>query len=100
VPEGNSELWRALQHGQGGKGPVFRRRRRFQGATWTPEKDSALSTDGFWCKNCRVRHGAMSKNVLGAQYEKRNGVWYILWICKKSGNVIHETSMRRRRDTP
>ena len=88
MPEGNSELWNALQ--RGGRGPVYRRRKKHQGADWTPEKDSALSTDGAWCKSCRQRHGYMSKNALHASYEKRSGVWYILWTCIKSGNVIKD----------
>lgn len=86
----HEDLHKALERG-GAK--QYRRRRKHQGADWTPEKSSALSSDGYWCKACRQRHGAMAKNVLGVTYERRNGVWYILWTCLKSGDVIHDEAL-------
>ncbi len=70
---------------------IFRRKKKFQGATWTPEASSAISTDGVWCPTCRIRHGYMSQK-LGLEYERRsNGIgWKKLWYCKLSGNVLQE----------
>ena len=82
------DLYRTLLNSSTGK-KVFRRRKKHQGADWTPDNQSALSGDGPWCKNCRQRHGYMSK-VMGTQYEKRNGVWFILWVCLKTGDVIKD----------
>lgn len=71
----------------------FRRRRKFQGATWTPEASSALTTDGVWCPQHRMRHGYKSK-ALGATYEKgSNGKWKVLWFCSSTGDVLEELEL-------
>jgi hypothetical protein len=71
----------------------FRRKKRWQGATWTPTQQSAAVEDGAWCKSCRQRHGYKSP-VLKAAYEKAsNGKWRILWTCSKTGNVIETTNL-------
>lgn len=69
---------------------VYRRKRRWQGATWTPQGASALSEDGIWCPAHRVRHGYMSV-LLGLRFEKgSNGKWKKLWYCNTTGNVLQE----------
>lgn len=85
------DLYRQLINSGAGK-KVFRRKKKHQGADWTPDDASALSGDGPWCASCRQRHGYMSK-LMGTQYEKRNGVWYILWVCKKTSNVIKDHAL-------
>lgn len=71
--------------------PKYRRRRRFQGATWTPPASSAHMGDGEWCSVCRKRHGYMS---LGLDYERASsGRWKLLWYCKRTGNVIKEQEL-------
>lgn len=67
--------------------PKFRRRRRHQGATWTPTNTSAEIGDGAWCKFHKQRHGYMTMDIA---YEKRNGFWYILWSCKQTHQVLEE----------
>ena len=74
---------------------TYRRKRKYQGASWTPERSSALTDDGIWCPRCKQRHGYKSQ-LVGLNYEKRNGVWYILWHCKKTGNVIKEQGLVRK----
>lgn len=72
---------------------VFRRKRKFQGATWTPTRQSADPDDGVWCPSHRIRHGYMSIN-LQTKYEKgSDGRWKILWICKLTGNVLREDGL-------
>lgn len=88
----HEDLHRSIMDGGSKK---YRRRRKHQGADWTPERQSADSQDGFWCKSCRMWHGAMSK-ILSVSYEKRGGVWYILWTCTRSGNVIKDQGLVRR----
>lgn len=69
---------------------VYRRKRRFQGATWTPNTITAAVEDGVWCAAHRIRHGYMSRN-LGTTYEKgSDGYWKILWVCQLTGNVLKE----------
>jgi hypothetical protein len=65
----------------------YRRKRRWQGATWTPERLPADIDDGAWCRNCRTRHGFMT---MGLQYEKRKSGWWLLWSCRRTGRVIRE----------
>jgi hypothetical protein len=75
----------------------FRRRRKFQGASWTPENSAAEIGDGAWCKHCRTRHGY--KNGLNINYSKNDrGEWVILWSCKKTDMVVEETVLRRSDD--
>lgn len=73
------------------RGRIFRRRRRHQGATWTPTNSSALTEDGVWCPVHRKRHGYMSE-ALSIAYEKRSdgSGFKIMWVCKLTGNVIKE----------
>jgi hypothetical protein len=69
--------------------PKFRKRKRWQGATWTPENQMADKVDGHWCRACKSRHGYMT---MDASYEKASdGNWRINWSCRKTGNVIGET---------
>jgi hypothetical protein len=68
--------------------PVFRKRKKkFQGATWTPETKSADKPDGVWCGYHKLRHGYMSKE-LGFSTERYNSKSYIHWYCKKTGDVL------------
>lgn len=70
---------------------LFRRKKRHQGATWTPEKQSADTTDGLWCPVHRIRHGY---SRMAISYEKgSNGRWKILWSCRLTGNVLGEQSL-------
>lgn len=86
--------------------PKFRRRKKHQGSTWTPENQPALKPDGAWCRWCKTRHGYMT---MGINYEKRTRketiaitqgaesikrtYWVILWSCKKTGYVIEEMEL-------
>jgi hypothetical protein len=69
---------------------LYRRRKKHQGSTWTPERQPALYEDGQWCRACKTRHGYMTMKV---DYEKRNGHFVILWLCRTTGNVIGETKL-------
>lgn len=72
---------------------IFRRKRRFQGASWTPPSVSAIKTDGIWCAFHRQRHGYKS-SMLGAQYEKTStDKWRLLWYCKETGTVLDQIEM-------
>lgn len=68
---------------------VFRRKKRFQGATWTPPSMSAAAEDGVWCSSCRKRHGY---KTLGLLYGERrtDGRFKLLWYCKETGTVVKE----------
>jgi hypothetical protein len=69
----------------------FRRKKRFQGADWTPPSMSAETGDGEWCRACRQRHGY---KTMGLAYEKASsGRWKILWSCRKTGAVIKEQEL-------
>src|SRR6185503_6043465 len=68
----------------------YRRRRRYQGATWAPPSASAEVTDGLWCRGCRKRHGYMS---MGLKHEKRGDTFYQLWSCPKTHDVIGEVNL-------
>lgn len=76
----------------------FRRKRKFQGASWTPRSMSADKDDGQWCRRCRKFHGYMT---MGIGYEKRQTSrhvesgepiyrWVIMWKCPVSGDVVGE----------
>jgi hypothetical protein len=75
---------------------VFRRKKRFQGATWTPNTQSAAPEDGAWCARCRQRHGYKSSGLL-MQVEKTvpGGQWRVLWVCKKTGNVLEVMDLNK-----
>jgi hypothetical protein len=73
----------------------FRRRRKHEGATWTPESQSALSEDGVWCKACRQRHGYMNLDMI---HEKQGEAWVSHWVCRKTGNYIGELWLGDRND--
>lgn len=73
----------------------FRRRKKYQGATWAPPSMSAVVGDGLWCKRCKQRHGY---STLGLKYEKRNSMWYIIWNCPKTGNVVGETPLASKKE--
>jgi hypothetical protein len=67
----------------------FRRKRRHQGATWTPERTSAAPEDGAWCVACRQRHGYKSRGLLmNVEKTVPGGHWRLLWTCRKTGNVL------------
>ncbi len=72
---------------------VFRRRKKYQGAIWTPRGSTALYGDGEWCKDCRMRHGY---KTMGVTFEKKSAPkererrWRILWLCPKTGRVCAE----------
>lgn len=72
---------------------VFRRRKKFQGATWTPERSPAVAGDGEWCRSCRTRHGY---KTMGLTWEKKSTQvegeypFKTLWSCPKTGEVIKE----------
>jgi hypothetical protein len=74
----------------------FRRIRKHKGETWKPGQRNEPNAElGVWCKACRSTHPWRNERTLGFSYEKRNGVWYILWWCKKTGNVLKETGLVR-----
>lgn len=74
-----------------GGNPKFRRRKKFQGATWTPENAAAELGDGLWCKQCKTRHGFMT---LGSAYERFTPHRFrVVWSCKKSGDVLGYTEL-------
>lgn len=80
--------------------PKFRRRKKHQGSTWTPENQPALKPDGAWCRWCKTRHGYMT---MGVKYEKRlrnktERYFVILWFCKKTGFIIEEMVLGRKDD--
>jgi hypothetical protein len=60
---------------------------------------SADPQDGWWCRACRTRHGAMS---CGLQTERVSLVGHegfrLLWLCPKTGNVIHTMEPPERED--
>lgn len=72
---------------------IFRRRKKFQGATWTPENSPAVVGDGEWCPDCRTRHGY---KTMGLTWEKKSTIvdgeykFKTLWSCPKTGRVIKE----------
>src|SRR3954462_15188898 len=65
----------------------YRRRKKHEGATWTPASVSALKEDGVWCPHHRTRHGYKS-DLLGFVPERWNGRSYIHWTCKTTGQVL------------
>jgi len=76
MPEQESKVWN----------PKFRRRKKWQGATWTPPSQSAAVGDGLWCKRCKQRHGYKTMIFrLEIHPERGNS---ILWSCPRSGNVL------------
>lgn len=71
----------------------FRRKRKFQGATWTPGTVSATPEDGIWCPEHRLRHGYKTKQ-LGVYFEKdTHGKWKALWYCVATGAVLLEMGL-------
>jgi hypothetical protein len=85
----HEDLHRSIMNG-GSK--QYRRKRKYQGADWTPENHNALAGNGIWCPACRTRHGYKTKQLV-LNYEKRSGVWHLLWICTKTGDVIKDEGM-------
>ena len=79
---------------------VYRRRRRYQGASWTPPSFSSEVEDGEWCKPCRKRHGYMSMLTLYERRERRlppeqgKLEWYLLWCCPRYQHVVAELCLR------
>jgi hypothetical protein len=74
---------------------VFRRKRRFQGATWTPNTQSAAPEDGAWCAACRQRHGYKSSGLQMQPEKNDKGAWRVLWTCKKTGNVLEVMELNK-----
>lgn len=71
----------------------IRRKKRWQGATWTPPSISAAKADGVWCPVHRMFHGYKSAQLV-TDYEKRSdGEWRLLWICKMTGSVLGEIDL-------
>src|SRR5688572_13304616 len=70
----------------------YRRRKKHEGATWTPPNASALKEDGVWCPHHRMRHGYKS-DQLGFSPERWNGKSYIHWYCKKTGDVLETVEL-------
>jgi hypothetical protein len=70
----------------------FRRKRRFQGETWTPAGQSAFAEDGLWCRQCRMRHGYKTMEL---NHERRDGTWRQLWSCPKYHTVLEEKELGR-----
>jgi hypothetical protein len=80
-------------------GKPFRRIKKHKGEDWKPDQRQQPNTElGPWCSHCRTTHPWKNKNTLGTQYEKRSGVWWILWRCNKSGNIIKEQPVVGRRN--
>jgi hypothetical protein len=67
----------------------FRRKKRWQGATWTPQNQSADRIDGVWCPVHRKRHGygTMGFNI---GERRADGSFKVLWSCPTTGNVLQE----------
>src|SRR5687767_9738813 len=80
---------------------IYRRRKRWQGATWTPENQLADKPDGVWCRACKTRHGYMT---MGITYELRinnkthRTYWVLLWWCRHTGNVLEELRLGTKRE--
>jgi hypothetical protein len=74
---------------------VFRRKKRFQGATWTPEQTSAAPEDGAWCRSCQQRHGYKSHGLLMQVEKASTGAWRILWVCKKTKDVLEVMELNK-----
>jgi DNA-directed RNA polymerase subunit RPC12/RpoP len=72
----------------------FRRVRKHIGETWRPRASKAITEPGIWCPSCQSRHAYKSKKTLGATFEKRQGVWHILWFCKSTGNVLKDEGVQ------
>jgi hypothetical protein len=65
---------------------LFRRKRRYQGATWAPPSMSAEVEDGLWCKRCKKRHGYMTMLIA---YEKVAEKWVTYWMCPVDGRTLN-----------
>lgn len=74
-----------------GRNPKFRRRKKFQGATWTPENSPAELGDGLWCKACKTRHGYMT---MGMRWERSGDGFRLIWSCSKTHNVLGYTPLK------
>lgn len=78
--------------------PKFRKRKKWQGATWTPKNQSAEIGDGAWCRSCKIRHGYMTMTL---QYDKDSkGRFQLLWGCPKTGNILETTTLTRKETPP
>ena len=76
---------------------LFRRKRKHKGETWNPDTRNSPNNElGPWCRHCRSTHPWRNKKTLGVAYEKRNGVWIIMWTCLITGNVIKEEGLVRK----
>lgn len=69
-----------------GSNPKFRKRKKFQGASWTPENSPAELGDGLWCKQCKTRHGYMTMGLVWEKDDKDR--FRGVWSCKKTGDVL------------
>jgi hypothetical protein len=69
-----------------------------RGETWRPkEQHTPIKEVGIYCPHCYTIHPWKSKKTLKAQYEKmQSGGFRILWVCKKTGNVIKYQPLLRK----
>lgn len=79
-------------------GGRFRRKvRKHVGETWKPGQRNEPNAElGIWCKHCNSVHPWRNRKTLKTQYERRGGIWYILWTCAKTGNVLKEEGLVRK----
>jgi len=76
VPRRGSRIWR-------------RRKRTVIGKEWTPPGLQDVSA-GLWCRRCHIRHPYNGKRKLGIDYEHRDGMYKIFWLCPVNGDVLGE----------
>ncbi len=74
--------------------PKYRRRKKYQGATWTPKNQSAGIGAGVWCKSCKLRHGYMSMGM-DYNYTPSTQTFSILWKCPFTDNVLEEQKLTK-----
>lgn len=77
--------------------PKFRKRRKFQGSAWTPPSMSADAKDGEYCRACRKFHGYMSMGMSMEPMSGGEGRFRQLWSCPKTGDVIKEIILGKKK---
>ena len=66
----------------------YRRKKKYQGASWTPPSANADKPDGLWCRACMKHHGYKS---MGLSYNRTSQGWEMLWSCTRTNNIIGTT---------